>query len=204
MKREFLTELGLNDEQVNAVMAEHGKAVNSFKEKAEGAGELQSQIDDLNQQIKDRDKQLKDLGKKAEGNEELQQQIKDLQKQNDDTKQEWEQRLTAQRKESKLELALKDAKAKNTKAVKANLDLESIKLDGDKLFGLDDQLKALKESDGYLFENDQPSVRGRKPNPNPEPPAPGGMTKEKFKSMSYQERVKLYNDDPDLYQKLKE
>ena len=56
--------------------------------------------------------------------------------------------------ESKIDLAISNAKAKNVKSVKANLDLEKIKLDGDKLLGFDDQIEALKESDAYLFEID--------------------------------------------------
>lgn len=56
--------------------------------------------------------------------------------------------------ESKIDLAINNAKAKNIKSVKANLNLDNIKLDGDKLLGFDDQIEALKKSDAYLFEID--------------------------------------------------
>lgn len=59
------------------------------------------------------------------------------------------------RLESKIDLAITNAKAKNIKSVKANLNLENIKLDGDKLIGFDDQIEALKKSDAYLFEIDK-------------------------------------------------
>lgn len=59
--------------------------------------------------------------------------------------------LEAVKKDSKIEIALLNAGARNIKSVKANLNLENIKLDGDKLLGLDDQLEALKKSDSYLF-----------------------------------------------------
>lgn len=58
------------------------------------------------------------------------------------------------RLESKIDLAINNAKAKNVKSVKANLDLDKIKLDGDKLLGFDDQIEALRKSDAYLFEID--------------------------------------------------
>lgn len=64
------------------------------------------------------------------------------------------------RLESKIDLAINNAKAKNVKSVKANLDLEKIKLDGDKLLGFDDQIEALKESDAYLFEIDKKVDKG--------------------------------------------
>jgi len=54
--------------------------------------------------------------------------------------------------ESKIELAISNAKARNIKSVKANLNLDDIKLDGDKLLGFDNQIEALKKSDAYLFE----------------------------------------------------
>ncbi len=50
-----------------------------------------------------------------------------------------------------IEKALTVAKAKNTKAVKALLDMDKVKLDGDQLLGIDEQLKALQQSDPYLF-----------------------------------------------------
>lgn len=64
------------------------------------------------------------------------------------------------RLESKIDLAINNAKAKNVKSVKANLDLDKIKLDGDKLLGFDDQIEALKKSDAYLFEIDKSVNQG--------------------------------------------
>ena len=64
------------------------------------------------------------------------------------------------RLESKIDLAINNAKAKNVKSVKANLDLDKIKLDGDKLLGFDDQIEALKKSDSYLFDIDNPVNKG--------------------------------------------
>lgn len=64
------------------------------------------------------------------------------------------------RLESKIDLAINNAKARNVKSVKANLDLSKIKLDGDKLLGFEDQIEALKESDAYLFEIDKTKNKG--------------------------------------------
>lgn len=56
------------------------------------------------------------------------------------------------RLDSKIDLAISNTKARNIKSVRANLDLEKIKLDGDKLLGFDDQIQALQKSDAYLFD----------------------------------------------------
>jgi hypothetical protein len=59
-----------------------------------------------------------------------------------------------------LEGALAEAKAKNPKAVKALLNFENLKLAEDgKIVDLEDQLKAIKTENDYLFESDQPVPR---------------------------------------------
>src|SRR5690625_3046926 len=155
MNREELKSLGLTDDQIEGVMASHGKTVNSIKEKADKADSLQSQIDDYKQQIKDRDNQLADLGKKVKDNEELTAEIERLKDENKTATEELQEKLEKQAFEFALEKELNKAGAKNPKAVKALLDTESIKVDGETLLGLDDQLKALKESDEYLFESEE-------------------------------------------------
>jgi Phage minor structural protein GP20 len=110
---------------------------------------------DLKKQLKDRDSQLEDLKAKATGNEELTAKIQELTDLNKKTIQDYEARIQDQAFNFALKTALTDAKAKNPKAVEALLNKDSIKLDGDKLLGLEDQLKALQKSDAYLFETEQ-------------------------------------------------
>src|SRR5690625_2869647 len=165
MNREQLKALGLTDEQVDSVMKEYGKSINDIKEKADKTEALESKIEDYKQQIEERDTQLEELKKvDAKG---LQEKIDELQQQNETTKTEYEEKLQQQAFEHKLESTLSAAKVKNVKAVKALLDLDSIKLDGEKLLGLDDQLTNLKENESYLFEQED------KPNPSPQIVNPG-------------------------------
>ncbi|MCM3705323.1 phage scaffolding protein [Cytobacillus firmus] len=110
---------------------------------------------DLKKQLKDRDTQLTDLQGKAQGNEDLQKQIQQLQNANKKATDDYEAKLAQQSFDFALKEALSGAKAKNPKAVEALLNKDAIKLDGDKLLGLDDQLKAIKESDAYLFDAEQ-------------------------------------------------
>lgn len=63
--------------------------------------------------------------------------------------------IAAVKLDSAVNMALVEAKAKNPKLAKAALDMSVIKLDGDKLLGLTEQLDTLKQSDGYLFETEQ-------------------------------------------------
>jgi len=53
MNREFLKNLGLEDEKIDQIMAEHGKTVNSMKDELNKAKDLKQQIKDLQDQIKE-------------------------------------------------------------------------------------------------------------------------------------------------------
>lgn len=198
MKRAFLTDLGLDGDVIDKIMKEHGSTVNGLKDELDKVDEYKSQVEDLKGQLSDRDKQLEELSAKAKDNEELVSEINKLKEANKQTATEYQEKLDKQSFEFKLEKALGEAKAKNPKAVKALLNVEEIKLDGDKLLGLDDQLKALQESDAYLFGDDA-RLGGREPhNPNPNQ-KPTGVTKEQFNQMSYKERVELKASNPEQY-----
>lgn len=75
MQREFLQNLGLSDEQVQAVLTQYGKSTNEIKGKLAQAEE---QVADLQNQISDRDKQLKKLEKTVGDNQELAQEYEAL------------------------------------------------------------------------------------------------------------------------------
>lgn len=78
--------------------------------------------------------------------------------------------LEATKLSAKVDAALMGAKAVNVTAVKALLDMSKISLDGDKLVGADEQIKTLKETQKWAFE--QPYVPGAPGNPVP-PADPG-------------------------------
>lgn len=203
MDRKFLEELGLEKETIDKVMLEHGKVVNETKKKADKVESLETQINDYKQQIADRDTQLADLGEKAEGNKALQAEIDRLKSENETAKGEYQAKLDKQAFDFALKDTLTANNVHNPKAVQALLDIESIKLDGEQLLGLTDQLTALKESDPYLFKQDQQQnsspqiVAGGNPN--------GGgnatMTKEAImKEPDNNKRQQLIKENAHLFQ----
>jgi len=109
----------------------------------------ETQISDLKSQISQRDKDLEELKKlDAAG---LKQQLSDLQAKYDTDTKAYNDKLTAQTINNHIELKLTAAKAKNLTAVKALINLDNVKLDGDKLLGFDDQLKEITKNNPYLF-----------------------------------------------------
>lgn len=203
MNRKDLEALGLTEEQVDKVMASHGKAVNAIKAEADKVDGLNTQIADYEQQIADRDTQLNDLSEKAKDNEELTNEINNLKQANETAANEYKDKLEKQTFEHKLEKALSDAKARNVKSVMANLDLDAIKVDGDKLLGLDDQLTTLKESDDYLFHPEEDKSKTPKivtgGNPKGGNPDVNPFTAEHW---NMTEQGKIYKKDPELYKSL--
>ncbi|KYG28173.1 phage scaffolding protein [Alkalihalobacillus trypoxylicola] len=195
MKREFLKGLGLEDEVIDKVMAEHGSTVNKTKDDLQS---VTTERDNLKGQLTDRDKQLETLKSKATGNEELLQQIDQLKQDNKEAADDWKAQLDKQSFDFALDKALTSAKVRNSKAAKALLDVENIKLDGDKLTGLDDQLTALKESDGYLFAEEGAPGKWT----NGKHHSGGGITVDDFKKLSYAGRIKLKKDNPTKYNEL--
>lgn len=117
----------------------------------ERLNEVAQQRDEYKTMLEERDNQLEELKTKATGNEELQERIQELEELNKQTKEEYESKLEAQKFDYELEKAIREAGARNPKAVKALLNTEEIKLEDGKLVGLEAQLETLKKTDDYLF-----------------------------------------------------
>lgn len=162
MKREELKGLGLTDEQIGSIMALHGVTVNELNSRVSTAEQQAAQYQE---QLEKNQNELNDFKANAKGNEDLTKQLEDLQSKFDEIKTSSEQQIADLKKSSAIDLALTQAGAKNIKAAKALLDSESLELTDEGLKGLDDQLAALKESDGYLFgqsEQVPPNPDGKK------------------------------------------
>jgi len=149
--KELLKKAGIEEGKLEGTIADINKELpkyfipkDKYNEAAEAKKKLEADIDE-------RDKQLEQLKNAAGNSEELKAQIEQLQAENQKAAEEWQAKVAQMQLDFALERALAAAKAKNAKAVKALLDMEKVKLDGEQLLGLDDQLKAIKESDPYLF-----------------------------------------------------
>ena len=172
MNTDFLKGLGITDQEViNAIFAENGKDVNKAKGDLD---KLTEQVSGLQSQLAERDKQLEALKESAKDNEKLQEQLTKLQNENKETADKFASQLTALEKTHAIENAVRDAKPRNLKAVKALLDMDKISYVDGKLEGLESQMKALQEGEDtkFLFEE----VAAPKPS-GATPPNPAGLPK---------------------------
>lgn len=197
MQREFLQNLGLSDEQVQAVLTQYGKSTNEIKGKLAQAEE---QATALQRQIGDRDKQLKKLEKTAGDNQELAQEIDKLRKENEQRSKDFQVKIAEQAKDFAIGNALRDAGAKNIKATRALLDMDKVSVGEDgQLFGIAEQLDELQKTDAYLFAQKQEEKKpvnlfagGNLSSNVPKDP----------KNMSLDEQTELYRKDPAQWQSL--
>ena len=198
MTKEELKALGVTDEAADKIVEDYGKNYVS-KAQFNATNEEKKAAKTELAQIKTELDGLKD---KAKGNEELSKQIEELKKQSEAREQEYAQKVKNMEIDGIVDRALLTAKAKSVKAVRALLDLNGAEVEDGKIKGLDKQIEKLVTEAGYLFGDDKPNVKGATPgNPGSNKPT-GGVTKEQFNKMSYSERVQLYNDDKEAYDRL--
>ena len=149
--KEILKKAGIEEGKLEGLIGEIGKELAKYFIPKDKYNEVAEAKKKLEEDIQERDNQLEQLKNAASNNEELKNQIEELQEANRRAAEEWQAKMAQMKLDFAIERALTTAKAKNIKAVKALLDMDKIKLDGDQLLGIDEQLKALQQSDPYLF-----------------------------------------------------
>lgn len=201
--KELLKAQSLTDEQINnitAKMKEEKIYTTSLENADERYTKLKGQKADLDEQIKAANTTITELKKNNKDNEALQQTIQDHEATIENLKKE-----SAQKDFNyALDSALKDNKCKNAKALKALLDLDNIKFNEGKLEGLEGQLTALKESDGYLFDTSNPAP-GNTGGAGNHPRVGGGagaVTKADLMKMPYSKRVEFFNNNKEEFNRL--
>lgn len=194
MTKEELKSLGLNDEQIEKVVEDYGKNYvpkSQFNQKNE---ELKQAKESLTTMQSD----IETLKKANADNAELSKQIDELNAAQLKREEEYTAQIQKMELDGIVERTLLSSKVKNSKAVRALLDLEDAKVKDGTIKGLDDQLTKLKESDPYLFESDSKPT-GVTPGEPHGGQGSTGITQEQFNKMGYLQRAKLKEDDPNAY-----
>lgn len=183
MKKEELIKLGLDEETAKKVEAASTEELKGYVEKTKYS-ELETVKNQLEESNKTVNKQLEDLKKNTGDAEALKAEIQKMQDENKNKETEYTNNIKKLKVDNAVELALIGAKAKNTKAVKALLNLENLEIGEDgKVKGLEDQIKNLTKDEGtaFLFE-----AESKTETPKGTDPA-GKSTKKDTKDMTYSE-----------------
>lgn len=195
MKREDLLKLdGMTEALADAVIDAYKGYVP--KSRFDEVNEAKKQAEAL---ITERDNQISELKKSESANDELKKQIEQLQAENAKNA----ETLKQTKIDSAIALALKDAGARNIKAVLPFITANELNEDGT-VKDLDEQIKSLKEGENsFLFNSEKKTdvtkLAGATPVVGAKNTANGVITKEQFNRMNYKQRVELKLSQPDVY-----
>ena len=173
MTKKDFTDLGISEELATKAAEASKKELESYVQKSKYDLAV-TEKETLEIQIKEHGKQLEELKKAAKGSEELEKKVKELQDNAAASKAKYEKQINDIQLNHAIDTALKEAKAKNAKAVRSLLDMENIVLDDGKVKGLDKQIKKLQEAEDskFLFESapqpedGKPKIGGNTDNAN--------------------------------------
>lgn len=201
MERDFLKDQGLDDKQIDAVMAQYGKDVQQYKDQAADLDQLKTENQGYKDQIAKYKDQAKDYEKLAGDNADLKKQLEDNKAENEAAQKKLQDQIVQTNKTSKLNEALTRAGSYNNKAMMALIDMDSITFD-DKgnIHGVNEAVKNAQEQfpQGFKPSEDETPKKtnihaGTSENPSPETPKDP-------KKMSLDEMQELYIKDPASYQ----
>ena len=151
---EILKKCGIEEEKANEVV----KAMNEAKIYTTNLenvdvryNKLQEQKKQLEEASKNYEEKLKELSKNNADVEALNKMIEQLQLSNKQLVDTHSEEMYNLQFDFALENALNNAKSKNNKALKALLDMDSIKYQDGKFDGLQEQIEVLQKDASYLF-----------------------------------------------------
>ena len=203
--KEILKAKGVADDVVESIIGEM-KTHKIFTASEENLdirfGKLKADHDALTQKDAESQKLIAELQSATKGQENVQKQIADYQAQI--AKQEEELKMA--KTESALKIGLLSAGAKAS-----DIDYLIFKMNHDddwkpelddngQVKGLDDKVKGLKTQFPAQFEMSSSKKIDEKKLDKPDPKQT--TTKDDFKKMGYQAKLKLFNENPDLYNEL--
>lgn len=146
MNKEQLIALGLTEEQAEKVLSANTEQLKGFIPKAR-FDEVNNAKKQAEKDLSDRDKQLETLKNSTGDVETLKQTIETLQNENKAATDKYNAELAEIKLVGAVDTALLGADALNVKAVKALLDMSKIKMDGDVLLGINEQIENLKKAE---------------------------------------------------------
>ena len=159
MKREYLKELGLEDEIIDKVLAENGKDIEREKGKVEAA---KADAENLKTQLADRDKDLEELKKNAGSADEIKAQMDELKAKYDKDTEAYKAQIAERDYSAAASAAITGANVKFSskgaeRAFRGELKAKGLTLKDGALEGFDDFLKAQREADPGAFASDKPT-----------------------------------------------
>lgn len=197
MEKKSILDLGVDEEVAKQIMILHAKDMQTANNKVK---EAEQERDSAQSQVTDYEKEVKGLKKSLGDNEEAQSQISDLQSKLKESEKSHQSELKQLKTDNAIELALRDANARDSKAIMPFIDKDTIKVEDGKVKGIEEQIKSIKADHDYLFTSGKPADPA---GPNSHATVGGNRTNAgdvpDISKMSYKEATALKGSDPDTY-----
>lgn len=157
--REDLRNIGVEDSKVEEVMSLHGKDVQHLqsnldvlKEKKQSA---EQEVKLYKERVDEQNTKLDELRNQVNSGEDLNEKVKALKEANEQKDEQHKQEMNKVKLRYEIDKELDRTGARNKVAVMALVDQENVSLsDENGVQGLTEQLEKLKETDSYLFNDD--------------------------------------------------
>ena len=149
MKRKFLEELGLTKEQIDSIIDENGKDIENAK----------SEVTTVKSELEQVKTQLKEANVTIEGFKDYDQvksQVEEYKTKYEKSTLEYESRIADMQLSSSIDTAINSLGGRNTKAIKALLDIESLKNSKNRDADIKSAIEVCQKENSYLFGSDEP------------------------------------------------
>ena len=194
LTRKMLKAMGIEEEKIDQIIEAHSETVDSLKADRDNYKKDADQLKSVREELDDL---------KAKGDDGWKEKHDKLKGEFDTYKKDVEAKETHVAKEAAYRAILRDANLSEKgieKAIKyAEWDKIELEADG-KLKGASDHIKAAKEEWAEYVTTT--TTTGAKTSTPPANNGNSGVTKADFQKMSYKDRLKIYNENPDLYNEL--
>ncbi len=150
MKREFLLNFKVNDQPlpkdiIDAIMAENGRDIEAAKKPFEDYDTLKTQLDEAQKTIKGfQDQDIEGVRKSA----------KDWEEKYNQAIADHKQQMADMAFDRSLDAAITGVKGRNAKAIKALLDVDTLKKSTNQDADIKTALETVKKENGFLFDGE--------------------------------------------------
>jgi Phage minor structural protein GP20. len=153
----------IGEEAFNALSEDKRKELDKkdFEDVSSGSFISKTRFDQVNEQAKEykkqvgeRDKQINNLKEEYKDVDGLKEKVEQLELDNKTQKETYEKQLSDIAFNNALEKGLGAFNIKDKKLIMALIDREKLKVDGDTVIGLKEQIEPLKQSHDFLFEKE--------------------------------------------------
>lgn len=149
MKRKFLEELGLTKEQIDSIIDENGKDIENAK----------SEVTTVKSELEQVRTQLKEANITIEGFKDYDQvksQVEEYKTKYEKSTLEYESRIADMQLSSSIDTVINSLGGRNIKAIKALLDIESLKKSKNRDADIKSAIETCQKENSYLFGSDEP------------------------------------------------